>query len=288
MFAAGRARDGTTPRPAADRAAGPRAVPRRAIRAKLLRMGDPRPLPAWDPDWALFLDVDGTLLEIESHPDDVRAGPRLQALLARIAGALDGALALVSGRSIASLDRIFAPLVLPAAGLHGLERRGADGRVHYPAGFATRMSEARGSLIAFVEGHPGLLLEDKGAALALHYRNAPDLAGAARAAMEDARNTLGEDFHVQEGKMVLELKPTGEDKGTAIAAFLAEPPFVGRTPVFIGDDVTDEDGFRVVNRLGGHSVRVGQAPGSAAGFTVPGVVEVLDRMQQWAEQAGAA
>jgi trehalose 6-phosphate phosphatase len=89
-------------------------------------MGEPGPLPAWDPEWALFLDVDGTLLEIESHPDDVRAGPRLRRLLERVSGAQGGALALVSGRAIASLDHIFSPLALPAAGLHGLERRGAD------------------------------------------------------------------------------------------------------------------------------------------------------------------
>jgi trehalose 6-phosphate phosphatase len=245
-------------------------------------------LPTWDPEWALFLDVDGTLLEIESHPDDVRAGPRLKRLLESVAGALGGALALVSGRSIASLDHIFAPLVLPAAGLHGLERRGADGLVHYPAGFATRMSRARGGLISFVEGHAGLLLEDKGAALALHYRNAPTMADEARAAMDTARRALGNDFHVQQGKMVLELKPTGEDKGTAIAAFMTEVPFEGRTPVFIGDDVTDEDGFAVVNGMGGHSVRVGGTSDTVAPYRVAGVVQVLDSMESWAEQAGAA
>lgn len=251
-------------------------------------MEEPPSLPAWDPGRALFLDVDGTLLEIESHPDDVRAGPRLKALLERLALGLAGALALVSGRSIASLDQIFAPLVLPAAGQHGLERRDADGRVHYPAGFVLRMSEARGALTAFVEAHAGLLLEDKGAALALHYRNAPDMAERARAAMEAARRTLGDDFHVQQGKMVLELKPTGQDKGTAIAAFMEEAPFAGRTPMFIGDDVTDEDGFRVVNALGGLSVRVGPGQESAATTTVPGVGDVLDGMEAWFERAGGA
>lgn len=249
-------------------------------------MHDSRPLPAWDPRWALFLDVDGTLLEIESHPDDVRAGPRLKGLLEAVTAALGGALALVSGRSIAGLDRIFSPLVLPAAGLHGLERRGADGLVHYPKDLADRMSRARAGLMDFVEAHAGLLLEDKGAALALHYRNAPGLAGPAREAMDSARRALGEDFHVQQGKMVLELKPTGEDKGTAIEAFMAEAPFAGRVPVFIGDDVTDEDGFRVVNRLGGHSVRVGPAEHSEARHFVPGVVEVLDGMRNWIEEAG--
>jgi trehalose 6-phosphate phosphatase len=250
-------------------------------------MGKPGPLPAWDPEWALFLDVDGTLLEIESHPDDVRAGPLLKHLLELASGALGGALALVSGRAIASLDRIFSPLVLPAAGLHGLERRGADGLVHYPAGFASRMAEARAGLIRFVETHAGLLLEDKGAALALHFRNSPSHEGAAREAMDRARRTLGDDFHVQHGKMVLELKPTGEDKGTAIAAFMGEPPFAGRTPVFIGDDVTDEDGFAVVNRLGGISARVGPAVETEAALALPDVGEVIRTLERWMEGADA-
>ena len=250
-------------------------------------MGKPGPLPAWDPEWALFLDVDGTLLEIESHPDDVRAGPRLKRLLERVSGALGGALALVSGRAIASLDAIFSPLVLPTAGLHGLERRGADGQVHYPAGFASRMARARAGLIGFVEAHAGLLLEDKGAAVALHFRNAPALAGEARAAMSKALEAIGDDFHVQQGKMVLELKPTGEDKGTAIAAFMRESPFAGRKPVFIGDDVTDEDGFEVVNRLGGHSVRVGAAVDTNARWVLPGVDDVIRNLESWMEGADA-
>ncbi len=250
-------------------------------------MGKPGPLPAWDPEWALFLDVDGTLLEIESHPDDVRAGPRLKRLLERVSGALGGALALVSGRAIASLDAIFSPLVLPTAGLHGLERRGADGQVHYPAGFASRMARARAGLIGFVEAHAGLLLEDKGAALALHFRNAPALAGEARAAMNKALEAIGDDFHVQQGKMVLELKPTGEDKGTAIAAFMRESPFAGRKPVFIGDDVTDEDGFEVVNDLGGHSVRVGAAIDTNARWALPGVDDVIRNLESWMEGADA-
>lgn len=246
-------------------------------------------LPSWERGWALFLDVDGTLLDIEDHPDEVRAGPRLKGLVSRAARALDGALALVSGRSIASLDRIFAPLVLPAAGLHGLERRAADGRVHYPEGFAARIAEARRDLMGFVQGQAGLLLEDKGAALALHYRSAPGLADEARAAMDRARRTLGEDFHVQQGKMVLELKPTGQDKGTAIAAFLDEPPFRGRRAVFVGDDVTDEDGFRMVNSVDGVSLRVGQpgAPPSAARHAIGGVDEFLDWLETSVERAGA-
>ncbi|MEJ2514889.1 MAG: trehalose-phosphatase [Gammaproteobacteria bacterium] len=242
-------------------------------------------LPAWDRRWALFLDVDGTLVDIESHPDEVRAGPGLRKTLARVSAAMGGAVALVSGRSIASLDRIFTPMVLPAAGLHGLERRDADGRVHYPAGFVSRMNDVRDRLARFVESRAGLLLEDKGAALALHFRNAPALEAEAREAMQEAAGVLGDDFHVQQGKMVLELKPSGEDKGTAIRAFMAEPPFAGRIPVFIGDDVTDEDGFRVVNELGGLSMRVGPPETTAARYRVGSVMGVLNQMETWAEEA---
>lgn len=238
------------------------------------------PLPEWDVRRALFLDVDGTLLEIMQHPDDVQAEPGLTQLLAAASRSLGGALALISGRSIASLDRIFAPLCLPAAGLHGLERRDARGRVHYPTGYADRIGAARGELVAFVQSEPGLLLEDKGAALALHYRNAPQLEGACRRRIDAARAVAGEDFHVQHGKMVFELKPTGQDKGTAVAAFMTEVPFRGRAPLFIGDDVTDEDGFRVVNAMGGLSIRVGARADSAARLVaadVPEIVEWLSR-----------
>jgi len=239
-------------------------------------MTAPPSLPEWDVHRALFLDVDGTLLEIMQHPDEVRAAPRLKHLLAAAGRALGGALALVSGRSIASLDQVFAPLCLPAAGLHGLERRDARGRVHYPSGYADRIAAARRGLMDFVQSEPGLLLEDKGAALALHYRNAPELADACRRRIEAARDAAGEDFHIQQGKMVFELKPSGQDKGTAVIAFMTEPPFQGRQPVFIGDDVTDEDGFRAVNALGGLSIRVGESAGSAARFVAADVPEILD------------
>lgn len=244
-------------------------------------------LPVRDIDRALFLDVDGTLLEIMQHPGDVEAAPHLKELLAAASRSLGGALALVSGRSIASLDRIFAPLCLPAAGLHGLERRDALGRVHYPSGYTERIAAARRELVDFVQSEPGLLLEDKGAALALHYRNAPALADACRRHMEIARSAAGGDFHVQQGKMVLELKPSGQDKGTAIVDFMREPPFCGRQPVFIGDDVTDEDGFRAVNDLGGLSIRVGEAGDSAACYIARDVSEILDWLSRGLEHIDA-
>ena len=238
-------------------------------------MSSSNPLPPVSAESALFLDVDGTLLELASHPDDVRAAPRLKVSLAHAAEILGGALALVSGRSIASLDQIFSPLVLPAAGLHGLERRDSAGLVHYAEAMASGLEEALHILRSFAGSAPGLLVEDKGAALALHYRGAPDHEEAAREAMERARLAADGDFHVQEGKMVLELKPAGRNKGTAVADFMGEPPFEGRRPIFAGDDVTDEDGFVAVNRMGGESIRVGPAARSAAGHHAAGVDEII-------------
>jgi trehalose 6-phosphate phosphatase len=179
--------------------------------------------------------------------------------LAAVASAyerLAGALALVSGRNLADLDRLFFPLRLPAAGAHGAERRTAAGRVDVRHD-AAALIPALSLLEAWVGAHPGTLLEDKQGSLALHYRAAPELEAAARVAAAAAVSRVGPEFHVQEGKKVLEIKPTAVSKGAAIAQFMTERPFAGRRPVFVGDDLVDEDGFTVVNRLGGHSVAVG-------------------------------
>jgi trehalose 6-phosphate phosphatase len=221
----------------------------------------PAPLPA-PPDLrvdeiALFLDVDGTLLEIEQEPGDVHVPERLCRILARLSEATGGALALVSGRSLGQLDRLFSPLRLCAAGLHGLERRNlATGVVRTepdPAAFPP----ARAKLERFANDHAGVLLEDKGLTLALHYRNAPELEQEAKTLAQAVAAASGGALVLLEGKKVLELMPPGCDKGAAIAAFMAEPPFRGRRPVFAGDDVTDEAGFAAINRLGGISIRIG-------------------------------
>lgn len=242
-------------------------------------MANPDELPRWSRDWALFLDVDGTLLEIADHPDAVRGSPRLKLLLRNAVRDLDGCVALVSGRPIVELDRLFAPLVLPAAGLHGVERRSADGTFHYSAAMDDRLHAVRHRLMEFAEAHPGILVEDKGAALALHYRNAPHKQHESAALMDEIAGAVGDAFHIQHGKMVLELKPAGQDKGTAVSQFMAEPPFHGRTPIFVGDDVTDEDGFAAVNRMGGESIRVGDGRETAARRRVAGVNELLDWLE---------
>jgi trehalose 6-phosphate phosphatase len=245
---------------------------------------DPLPIVPRDPatgcvvevarDWALFLDVDGTLLHIAETPAGVEVNDHLRQILARLAPLFGRAVALISGRPIAELDRLFAPLVLPAAGLHGLERRDAAGRVRR-LGDPAWLDGLRPALGAFASGHPGVILEDKRRALALHYRRAPQAEAAARRLVAEVTESQQERFRVVDGKMVLEIKPRLADKGAAVAAFLEEPPFEGRRPVFIGDDVTDEDAFAVVNRLGGHSVRVGDAPETRASYRLPNVNTVV-------------
>ncbi len=216
----------------------------------------PRP-PAPSRDWCLFLDVDGTLIELQETPSSVVVGDALKQLLEEVSRRLDGALALVSGRSIEVLDELFHPLVFPAAGLHGVERRLATGERRGQSYRDTALAGARASLTLFVESHPGTLLEDKGRALAVHFRLAPESETSARQAVAAAARALSPGYHVQEGKMVLEIKPLGFTKATAIEEFMQEAPFLGRTPVFVGDDLTDQAGFRTVERLGGISIAVG-------------------------------
>ena len=241
--------------------------------------GQDLPPPAGD--WALFLDIDGTLLEHAARPHEVQVAAPVFRLLEALLRATHGALALISGRAIDDIDALFSPLRLPVAGQHGAERRDAAGRLHLYRVPAASLRLAAAQLGEFVARHDGVLLEDKGQNLALHYRLAPQAAGAARAALRAAAAQLGGEYEMLEGKMVVELKPAGCDKGAAIGEFMAEAPFAGRTPVFVGDDVTDEFGFGVVNRLGGHAVKVG--PGaSAARHRVADAAAVRAWLAQWA------
>jgi trehalose 6-phosphate phosphatase len=242
-------------------------------------------LPPFEPGWALFLDVDGTLLDIAERPDQVDAHQIDRELVEGLRRAARGALALISGRSLAQLDRMFAPLTLPAAGQHGYERRDVQGRRHRHRFPVETLAPAKQALLEFAGRHPGLVLEDKGASLALHYRLAPQLEQAALEALRRASAPLGGAVQTQGGKMVWELKPAGADKGLAIDEFMREPPFAGRTPVFLGDDVTDEYGFRVVNRLGGHSIKVG--PGDTqARWRLANPASARAWLREWLETCG--
>lgn len=220
-------------------------------------------VPPIAPNWAFFLDVDGTLLDLADHPDAVVVEPTLVEALGRLQRAAGGAVALISGRRIADLDALFAPLTFAIAGQHGLERRDGAGILHRHAGRSAAFDRCRHELQTLVESHAGLLLEDKGTTLALHFRRAPQLERLVDRRLSELVAGLDEDYRLQHGKMVIEVKPGGHDKGTAIEDFMHEHPFRNRLPVFIGDDVTDEDGFRVVNALGGHSIKVGEGPTAA-------------------------
>lgn len=220
-------------------------------------------VPPYSPDWAFFLDLDGTLLDIAETPEAVGISSAEKDLLAKVRDAAGGALAVISGRALVRIDELFSPLVLPAAGQHGAERRDAKGVRHRHRFQANVLRPVAVGIRSFAARHRGLVFEDKGASVALHYRLAPQLAGAAQAAVREAAGPLGEAVEVQDGKMVVELKPAGCDKGKAIAQFMQEAPFAGRVPVFLGDDVTDEYGFRVVNAMGGHTVKVGEGPSAA-------------------------
>jgi trehalose 6-phosphate phosphatase len=220
-------------------------------------------MPPFERNWAFFLDLDGTLLEIAETPDAVDADYSELVLVGHLSRAAGGAVAVISGRALARIDQLLAPLVLPAAGQHGAERRDAQGRRHRHRFPVTALKPAAGGIRSFAARHQGLVFEDKGASVALHYRLAPQLATVAQNAVREAAEPLGDAVEVQGGKMVVELKPAGCDKGKAIAQFMQEPPFAGRVPVFLGDDVTDEYGFRVVNAMGGHTIKVGAGPSVA-------------------------
>lgn len=248
--------------------------------------GTPPPAQA---DWAYFLDVDGTLIELADRPDAVHVPDTLIALLGSLHTVVDGACALVSGRSVDELDHLFAPLRIPASGLHGVEWRNGDGRMHHAAHADEWLAEygpldhaldaAREVLGRFVAERPALTLEDKGWALALHYRAAPvlaqDVISATTSFVADHPGLVA-----QEGKMVVELKPAGIDKGIAVHRYVAESPFRGRRPVFIGDDLTDEYGFGAVNALDGVSICIGDRVPSSAQWRLPSV----DDARRWLEE----
>ena len=206
---------------------------------------------------ALFLDVDGTLIEIAETPDAVVVPASLKSLLNALSTRLDGALALVSGRSIADLDVLFTPLQFTASGIHGCERREPTGCMARPQIDTSALAAIRAELSEWVRHHPALLMENKAYALAVHYRRAPELEATVRSHLMPLLERAGGAFELHRGKFVFEIRPAGFSKRNAVHSFMQQVPFAGRVPMFIGDDVTDEDGFAMVNSLGGISVRVG-------------------------------
>lgn len=228
-----------------------------------------------DENVALFLDVDGTLLEIAATPDRVRVPSSLRNTLQLTFARQRGACALLSGRSLEDLDRLFAPLVFPASGKHGLEVRLPSGEILSPDIDPQALDPARRFLGLFQQEHRGLLLEDKGVALALHYRLAPRLEPEVEVVMNELAAGLGDDFVVRRGKCVQQILPRGFDERRAIEILMGQKEFRGRTPVYVGDDPTDEVGFQAVNEMGGHSIRVGDLEETAAQYRFSRVSTVV-------------
>lgn len=225
---------------------------------------------------ALFLDVDGTLLDFAEHPDAVCVEHTLIDLLSRLHTRMNGAIALLSGRSIATLDQFFHPLRVSAAGLHGLELRFPDGTSTACDVDPVVMGRIRTRATAWVRRHPEVLLEDKGVSVALHYRRSPehesDVLRAAHALIRGCKP----DFRLQRGNHVVEIRPAGADKGAALRHFMTIAPFNERSPIMLGDDFTDEPAFAAAQELGGTGIIVGQRRPTAARQALAGPPQVRD------------
>jgi trehalose 6-phosphate phosphatase len=226
------------------------------------------PAPGADDEWALFLDVDGTLLDFASHPEGVHVDAQLHDDLARLRERLHGALALLSGRTLAQLDDLFDWDRHAAAGLHGRQMRFSDGRALAVGDDEARVAQLRDLAESATSEMPGVFVEDKREALVLHYRNAPRARDAVERLAQELLRRAGSDYTLQRGNHMVELIPAGTDKGRALAALLASEPFAGRQPWMLGDDLTDEHAFEEVNGCGGFSVIVGARRPTHANFAL--------------------
>jgi trehalose 6-phosphate phosphatase len=231
-------------------------------------------------NWAVFLDFDGTLADIAGHPEGVYIPAALIERLACLRDRLGGALAIISGRPIAALDRFLAPYEFDAAGVHGLERRSSGQPQHCPVREHARLPAVLAFLKQQLPQNAGLLIEDKGCSVAVHWRMSPQLEGLVLDVIGEVMRDLGPEYKLQQGKAVAEILSSDVNKGHAIEALLRAPPYLGRRPLFIGDDLTDEHGFEVVNRHGGVSVRVGPGP-TRARFRLANPQTVRDRVRAW-------
>lgn len=231
------------------------------------------PPPALADTDALFLDVDGTLLAFADHPDKVAPDPSLLTLLASVQQRLGGALALLSGRPLRQLQTLFAPLRLPMAGLHGAQLLSSVDAEPAQADTASWLHGLHQRAMQLAHAHPGVLIENKGQALALHWRQAP-AAGAAVIAFANAALPQLPGVRLQPGNHVIEFVGSGHDKGRALLELMQHPPFSARRPIFIGDDLTDEHGFVAAQQHGGLGVLVGHRSDSSALSTLPDIPAV--------------
>lgn len=230
-------------------------------------MADPPPLT---PDCALFLDIDGTLIDIADHPLDVTVPPGLLPLLVELRTRLGGALALVSGRTLAQIDLLLGVTPFDLAGSHGFEWRDGSGEDRMVAERNPALEAVADQIAAAASGLRGLYVERKAYSIALHYRGDLELAEQVWALARSGIDILGGDFRLLAGKAVVEIVSRAAQKGTAIERFLALPAYAGRRPVFAGDDLTDESGFAQVNRNQGVTIRIGRpTPETLARFSLP-------------------
>lgn len=232
--------------------------------------------------WALFLDLDGTLVDIADRPDAVRAEAALPSVLEGLRENLDGALALVSGRSLAALDLILAPFRGDAAGIHGTEWRYRGEHHLVPAEFDDALRSVVCELRAELGDIDGVIVEDKRGSVAVHWRMAPRHEDNVRAAVTRCLDRLGRGFRCQSGKAVLEILPAGADKGRAVSHFLTLQPYCGRRPIYAGDDLTDEAAFAVVQAAGGVSIRIGCQRHAATDLCMDDPREFRRWLTQWA------
>ena len=229
---------------------------------------------------SLFLDFDGTLVEIAERPDAVAVDARLNRLVRGLAARLDGRIAIVSGRGAAEIDALFGGAGFAIGGSHGAELR--HGREVIGPGRPAALDDALARMRAFAAGTPGVIVEAKPLGAGLHFRGAPHAEEVCRAFAGELADATG--LTLQQGKMVFELRAPG-DKGAAIAALMALPPFAGSRPTFLGDDLTDEPGFAAAARLGGAGVLVGPARNTAARYRLPDVPAVLGWLEAFAGDA---
>ncbi|HXS42478.1 MAG TPA: trehalose-phosphatase [Stellaceae bacterium] len=241
-----------------------------------------RTLPMVASDWALFLDVDGTLVHFVADPSTLMIPRALGQTLAELSSALAGALAIISGRSIADLDRLFSPLRFPLAGQHGAEMR-RDGTVNILAPKPEALAAILAPVYAFAERHPAVRIEHKGMSVAVHYRGAEDAREPLRAILGEALARDGGDYELLQSHLAFDVRPRGAHKGFAVEWFMGATPFAGRVPIFIGDDRTDEDGFAAALARGGHAIKVGGGTSVA-----PWHLSGPDALWHWLERSKAA
>jgi trehalose 6-phosphate phosphatase len=232
------------------------------------------PVPSDEPI-SLFLDFDGTLVAIAERHDAVTTDAALRGLVAAVADRLEGRVAVVSGRPSAEILAHLCPRgtapPFAIAGSHGLEMMWTDGRHEAPLR-PEGLDDAIAAFHALAEAHPGVVVEEKPFGAALHYRQAPDAQAACDALAEQVALRTG--FELQHGKMVVELRAPGADKGDAVRRFMAEPPMTGTRPIFLGDDLTDEAGFHAADALGGWGVLIGGPRQTAARYRLADVADV--------------